>query len=413
VNNDVIIIGGGISALMNAYYLNKANIKVTIIDKDSNNIKNKTSFGNAGLLSAFGKTPLSHPGIFTETIKLLLQKKSPLYITSIPNIKTILWAIKFFTPIRENTLNTMKLFEKYGQESLNTYNYMQTKLNIDLEYHQEGFVNVFNDINKYNKTKDIFKNNPNITSINKDMIENIYPILNIDKISGALLLKQNAHINPQKILINLKKYLQEKGVIFIDNEEIIDIEKENNKIKSVISKTTKYIAKEYIIATGINTDIAQKLDTNLIQIPTKGYSITFNMDKKLIPKIPIMLSDKFAILTPRKDDIRITSNLEIGSINPNIDKQKITNLISIIKSSTKDFEIKDIQPWCGFRALPPDDKPLLGRDKKYKNVIYSMGLGWLGITFGSSIANMVSSLIINDIDNESQKDIMAFSGLIK
>jgi D-amino-acid dehydrogenase len=249
--------------------------------------------------------------------------------------------------------------------------------------------------------------------VEKEMIKELCPIIDTDKIYGAFLLHKNAHLDPSKLLINLKIYLKQQGVDFIENTEIIDIETSNNKITSLISKEYKYQAKEYILATGINTTIAKKINTNLIQIPTKGYSITLNIDDKLKPKLPIMLTDKFAIITPRKDDIRITSNLEIGSTNPIVEKKRVDTLLSNIKEITNDFKILKIEPWCGFRALTPDDKPLLGRDIKYKNLVYSMGLGWLGMTFGGSIGKMVSSLIIENKENIQSQDIVDFSGLIK
>jgi D-amino-acid dehydrogenase len=59
MKKDVIIIGAGVVGLMTAYSLQKAGRSVTVIDEG--NISDCTSFGNAGLLSAFDKTPLSNP----------------------------------------------------------------------------------------------------------------------------------------------------------------------------------------------------------------------------------------------------------------------------------------------------------------------------------------------------------------
>jgi D-amino-acid dehydrogenase len=66
--------------------------------------------------------------------------------------------------------------------------------------------------------------------------------------------------------------------------------------------------------------------------------------------------------------------------------------------------------WAGFRPLTPNDMPLIGRDEKYKNLIYGMGLGWLGMTFGPSLAMILNDLIINDLENKDCDDILLFSG---
>ena len=52
--------------------------------------------------------------------------------------------------------------------------------------------------------------------------------------------------------------------------------------------------------------------------------------------------------------------------------------------------------------------PLIGRDQKYKNLIYGMGLGWLGMTFGPALATILKDLIINDLENKNSDDILLF-----
>ncbi|MCP4969371.1 MAG: FAD-binding oxidoreductase, partial [Arcobacter sp.] len=64
----------------------------------------------------------------------------------------------------------------------------------------------------------------------------------------------------------------------------------------------------------------------------------------------------------------------------------------------------------GFRPLTPNDIPLIGRDEKYKNLIYATGLGWLGITFAPAIGYIMNDLIINQKDNKNSDDILLFSG---
>ena len=78
MKRDVIIIGGGVVGLMTAYSLQKAGRSVTIIDEAD--ISDCTSFGNAGLLSAFDKTPLSNPGVVLDTLKLMIKGESPVNI---------------------------------------------------------------------------------------------------------------------------------------------------------------------------------------------------------------------------------------------------------------------------------------------------------------------------------------------
>ena len=125
IKQDVVIIGDGIAGLMSAYYLHKEKENITIINKSSN-IEDNASFGNAGLLSAFGKEPLSHPGVFMDTIKLFWTKQSAIYFKTLFDKQIIKWIYKFFiNSSKKNTLKTMKLFEKYGDISCRFYDFFK------------------------------------------------------------------------------------------------------------------------------------------------------------------------------------------------------------------------------------------------------------------------------------------------
>ena len=109
MKRDIIIIGGGIIGLCTAYYLQKSGKKVTIIDE--NDISNSTSFGNAGLLSAFDKTPLSYPGVVTNTLKLMLRGQSPAIIHPTLDFKVYRWLTRFI--LSANEKRTKKNYDAF------------------------------------------------------------------------------------------------------------------------------------------------------------------------------------------------------------------------------------------------------------------------------------------------------------
>lgn len=99
MKKDIVIIGGGIVGLNCAYFLQKAGRQVTIIDE--NDITNSTSFGNAGLLSSYDKTPLSYPGVVTNTLKLMLKGQSPVILHPTTDLKIYNWLTKFILSANE------------------------------------------------------------------------------------------------------------------------------------------------------------------------------------------------------------------------------------------------------------------------------------------------------------------------
>lgn len=410
MKRDIIIIGAGIMGLTTAYELLKAGRKVTIIDESD--ITNSTSFGNAGLLSAFDKGPLANPGIIFNTLKLMIKGESPVNIHPTLDTKIYKWLWKFVNSANKDRLKrTLALFEKYGHISNDAYEKMQNIDGLDLDFHRKGMLSVFTEQKSYNKKllDYAIKNDDVFEIIEKNKIKEFIPCITND-VKGAIHFKRNTHFDPKRTMLELKRYLKENGAEFILNERISHIKYSDSKIESISSALNTYEADTYIMSTGYQTLLADKVNQNLMMTPAKGYSITFKMPKELQPVTSTLFSDLFIVMTPRRDDVRITSKLEIGSTNHQIVKKQIESIKENFKKYTVPFEMENIVEWTGFRPLTPNDMPLIGRDEKYKNLIYGMGLGWLGMTFGPALASILKDLIVNDLENKNSDDILLFSG---
>ena len=410
MKRDIIIIGAGIMGLTTAYELLKAGRKVTIIDE--NDITNSTSFGNAGLLSAFDKGPLANPGVVFNTLKLMLKGESPVNIHPTLDTKIYKWLWKFINSANKDRLKrTLALFEKYGYISNDAYEKMQNIDGLDLDFHRKGMLSVFTEQSSYDKKLLDYavKNDEIFEIIEKNKIKDFIPCVTND-VKGAIHFKRNTHFDPKKVMLELKKYLKENGAEFILNEKIIDIKYSDKKIESISSALNTYEANTYIMSTGYQTFLADKLNEKLMMTPAKGYSLTFTMPKELEPITSTLFADLFIVMTPRRDDVRITSKLEIGSTNLDIIEKQIKSIKENFKKYTVPFEMQNITEWTGFRPLTPNDMPLIGRDQKYKNLVYGMGLGWLGMTFAPALASILKDLIVNDLENKNSNDILLFSG---
>lgn len=86
------------------------------------------------------------------------------------------------------------------------------------------------------------------------------PIVN-DNICGSVLLTENVHVDPGEVMRSLQEYLQNAGVEFLYNEEVIDFEFKNNLIDGVITHKEKIQAEKIILATGANPTLIKKPKT--------------------------------------------------------------------------------------------------------------------------------------------------------
>lgn len=410
MKRDTIIIGAGVVGLMCAYFLHKARRQVTVIDEGD--ITNCTSFGNAGLLSAFDKGPLSYPGVITNTMKQMLKGESPVKIHPKLDTKLYKWLLKFAISSNETRFKkTIMLFEKYGEDTLDLYKQIEKEDNLDFDFHHNGMLSAFTENVSYDKKLKECENKDkkSYKILSQSETKEYLPCGN-EKIKGSILFTRNAHLNPKRVMLELKKFLEERGVEFILNEKITDIKFKNRKVKSVSSINNVYEAENFILSTGYQTLLSDIRNKSLMMTPAKGYGLTFDMPENLKPKTSTLFSDLFIVMTPRRDNVRLTSKLELGSTNTEIVKKQIESIKTNFEKYTIPFEMKDMKEWTGFRPLTPNDMPLIGRDEEYKNLIYAMGLGWLGMTFAPSVGNIIKDMIVKDLDNNRSDNILLFSG---
>ena len=407
MKKDIVVIGGGCIGLMTAYCLLKSGRDVTVIEKG--NITDGTSFGNAGLLSAFKKAPLSAPGAIFDTLKLMLKGESPASVHPTFDLHLYKWLLKFAASTTEARLKrTLALFERYGRISLDMYETMVKEDGMDFHFCKDGLLMIYTE----QKTFDIKAahcNNPDAYEIlSKERTKEYMPILN-EKVIGSILLKENGHIDPGEFMIELKKYLEGKGVEFLLNEEVTKLEFEGSKVSKIRTSKGVYEAETFVLSTGANDTLAKQAKNRFLMTPAKGYSITFKMDDTLKPKTSSLFADLFIAMTPRRNTVRMTSKLELGTTNPDVVRKQIDSINKNLSLYTNDFVKKDIVEWAGFRPLTPNDMPILGYDENYNNLVHATGLGWLGITFAPAIGKIINDVITIDKKNNTNADVLLFS----
>lgn len=406
MKKDIVIVGGGIVGLMCAYHLNKRGREVTVIDKS--NITDGTSFGNAGLLSAFKKNPLSYPGVITDTLKLMLKGESPVSIHPSLDLKLYRWLWRFIRSANPERLqHTLALFEKYGERALDIYKTLDQCDDFDFHLLSNGLLMVYTEEQSFHKKVQASQDSSKFGVYTPTKTQTFAPFLN-DEIQGSVLLKENASLDPGVFMQQMKNYLGKQGVEFILDEEITKLEFNQNRVKTLISAQHTYEPETCILATGADFGLAKQAGSDYVMTPAKGYSITFTMKEQLKPNVALLFPDLFIAMTPRENTVRLTSKLELGA-KANLNRKQLDSILKNLQHYSKDFVIEDPTEWFGFRPLTPNDIPILGYDEQYTNLVHANGLGWLGVTFGPAVGEIIANLILNDGCNSKSDDILLFS----
>jgi D-amino-acid dehydrogenase len=398
VSKKIIIVGGGVIGLCAAYYLQKRNHDITIID--SGDITDNCSFGNMGLLAPSDFVPLASPAAIAEGLKSLLNRASPVYIKPRLNLAFLNWALQFYkSSTRQNVEKNTPHLKNLLNLSRKLINEIRDDIGDVFEMEEIGCMQMYRSQKLYEeklRMADTQKElGPEVERLNREELQKMEPDVELD-IYGALLFKSDAHLHPGKFMIAMKDYLEKKGVAFQLNTNVKGFEKNKKTIKSVITDKGIFSADSILLSTGSwLPQLAKKLGINLPLQAGKGYSYTYDHLEKNI-RYPALLMDAHCAVTPWNHTLRIGGTMEFSGINNKILINRMYNIYNSVKLFYPGLKInfppKD-KIWTGLRPVSPDGLPYIGNIENFDNLFLAGGHAMLGISQGAATGKIISDLV--------------------
>jgi len=396
----VAIIGDSFSALFTAYELAKKGEEILIISNQKDDFTN-------GILAAFGTHALAKDGAISSSFMGLVSKKSELDISICLNENFRAWMTNFtLKSTKAHDKKMQILFSKFGKKSfefLRDLNNKYPRINFD----ESGVYLLFSNDESFKKRLDEIKvahSEQEILSVDKELAN--FGLIN-KNIKGAINLANNASIDTNELKKALINELNSLGVKFI-NDEIYELKTQGQIVQKATGNNGEYEADSFVIASK-NLELSNKLGTSLNAILAKFYTIDLSLNEGQIPKKPIILNDLFAKIYPTKNGVTIITNLQVGAIDTLVKTEKINAFLNELKIHLGISELKEPSFRANYVLLSSNDKPALGRDSVYSNLVYNQAYGLNELSFAPYFAGVLASLIKDSKNNEENDEILLFS----
>lgn len=416
---NAIIIGGGIIGLSTAYYLQQDGWDVTVLERS--NGSDGCSFGNMGYLSPSHFAPLAQPGIISQGILWMFKQKSPFYVRPALRWDLMDWGMKFVRacnaghversakPMAELLLLSRDLTAAWEQGG-----------EMNFEYSQGGCINYFQTA-KYEKgeLENVRMGHElglKIEMLDRDQCQALEPELQPD-VRGGAWYKDDAMLYPNELMRQLAALLEKRGAKIIYNAEVVDIQKEKEKITLVKHQSTNHQASNHqiiqtpdlvVLAAGSwSQPIAKMADEYLPMMPGKGYSMTVDAPHQPLRHACILLEAKVAI-TPWAKRLRIGSTMEIGAMNDRILFPRVQGILEAVPRFFPSYaddpafrKLADLaqlkqklqeKVWFGYRPLSADGLPYIGFAQNTKNLMMATGHAMLGLSMAAATGKLVSEM---------------------
>ena len=395
----VIIIGAGIAGVCTAYYLNRAGHNVTIIEKSSG--KDNCSYGNAGMIVPSHTIPLSSPGMISKGLRWMLDAESPFYIRPRMSLELLQWLWKFKQASTEaHVKKSGPLLRDQLMTSRDLLIQLEHDEEIEFSFKKNGLFMFCNTEYGLKKEIEIAKkaNNLGITAeiLSAEDVKMMEPELDIN-IIGATYYPKDAHIHPGSLIDKLKALLENRGVWFSYNTNVVDIKSTNGKIDAIITADGQiYKGDTFINCAGAwSSSLMAMVNKKLLLQAGKGYSITLE-NPAVKPNYCGILSEKKVTITPMYNSLRFAGTMEIVGTDTSINPKKINGLKRSVLEYLPQFEAADLEGhnvWTGLRPCSPDGLPYVGAVDGYSNFYTSTGHAMIGMSLAPSCGKLLADLI--------------------
>jgi len=407
----VIVAGGGVIGLCTAYYLNKAGHEVILIDRGD--LKQGTSFGNAGYISPSHFIPLASPGIVAKGLQWMLSSSSPFYIKPRLNMDLIRWALTFW---KRSGKGTMERNIPHLNYILHLSRELTSEIRNDLgnqfRMEEKGcfmlYKSALTEKHELELAKEATALSIETRVFNAKEIQAMEPEVEVN-VRGGVLYPIDAHLHPGDLMQTIHAHLQQAGVQFQLETTITGFEKQGRKVTKVLTDKGDFSGDEIVLATGSWLPVtSQDLGIDLLLQAGKGYSMTFDAVEKNLHYPAILVDDRVA-MTPMGADLRMGGTMEISGIGSPMLMKRVQAIFKAAKSYYPDLPVAFPSPekiWHGLRPLSPDGLPYIGRHSKYDNMVMAGGHAMLGLSLAAATGKLVEE-IVGGIDTSI--DISAFN----
>jgi D-amino-acid dehydrogenase len=392
-----LVIGGGIVGLFSAYFLQKEGIEVTIIDRTD--LKDNCSTGNAGMIVPSHIIPLAAPGMISKGIGWMFSSKSPFYIHPRLDYKLAQWCLLFFKAANEKQVTKAIPFLK-NLSLLSKALYQEFKV----EHPESSMALVEKGLMMVYQTDAVEKEEIEFAHLARKYgleaeiltpadIQKAEPNLEV-RARGAVLFPGDAHLDPGALYGFLKKYLEEKGVKFLYNTQVLGFEKSGSKVEAILTDQGKIESEKVLLCGGSwSGELAKMLDFSLPMMGGKGYSFV-QENKPEITQATILTEMKVAV-SPYAETVRFGGTMEIAGTNQSINLNRVKGIFESINRFYPDFEAKfpdEKKIWKGLRPCSPDGLPYIGFAPGYSNVLVGSGHSMMGISLAPATGKILTEL---------------------
>jgi D-amino-acid dehydrogenase len=391
----IAIIGGGIVGLCTAHELVATGCTVTVLEAEAG-----SSLHNAGLITPSHFVPLAAPGIVRLGLKWMFNPDSPFYIRPRFDAELLAWLWHFnAASTARRAEKAMPLLRDLSFASLALFEQMAALPDMAFEFAHRGLLMVFRTEHGRHGALATARRADSLgieaRVLDARGLAALEPGVDF-RVLGGVYYPDDAHLTPALFLGALRAKLVAANVRFLASAPVLGFETRQGSITALETSQGAVRADEYVLAAGSwSPEIVRHLGLRLPVQPGKGYSITLR-DPGLRVRIPMILEEARIAVTPMGEALRLAGTMELSGMDPGINARRVRAILKAAPVYLGNLNAADPGPlahWAGLRPCTPDGLPLIGRFRRYDNLIAATGHAMVGVSLAPVTGKLVAEIV--------------------
>ena len=395
----VIVVGAGIIGVCTAYYLRRAGMDVTVVERRPG-VAQETSFANAGVMAPSYVSPWAQPGMPAKVVAYLFRPEAPIVFRPSADPALWRWILRWLSEcdverFRRNKARMQRL-AFYSQAQLRT---LRTEHAIDYEQ-ATGYLQLFRtpaEVERSATTRAMLTElGVAHRLLSADETRGVEPSLHpLTPLAGALHLPDDETGNCAFFAHQLKDIATRDGVDFRFGVTAREFDVLGNRIERLATDAGEMRADAYIVAGGIDSlRLVAPLGIRLPLMPVKGYSATAAITALDCAPMTSVMDETYKVAITRMGNrLRIAGTAELGTSGMKLRDGALRTLIKVAGDwFPRAAAYARAQFWIGARPMLPDGPPVLGASR-IANLYLNTGHGSTGWVMACGSGKVVADVV--------------------
>jgi len=395
-STDVLVIGAGIIGLASAYYLQRAGLRVKLIDQGEPG--QACSFGNCGHICPSHILPLAVPGIPGKALRSLFDSNATFRIAPQMRPALLRWLYHFWRRCESGTaLRAARHLKLLLDASAAEYRNLVSDPALDAGWQDAGNLYLFRSeraLREYESTELAQLRDLGVTAkvVSPDRIRSLTPGV-LPQVCGGVLFSGDAFLQPDRLYQSWLSLLKAGGAEVRSHTAVREVRVSDGRIDRVVTEKGEYVADQYVFALGSwSAQLQRLLKLDIPVEPGKGYSIMVDRPAAC-PSLAMLFPEHNVVATPFASGLRLGSIMEFAGFDSSIPERRVRQLLASAEQFIEMPRERAVrQKWMGWRPMTWDSLPIIGRPRSVRNALVAAGHNMLGMTLAPATGRLVADL---------------------